>query len=132
MRFRSKTIDLNSISSTESIFHGSHIKSAKLINSYIYLYKYHLINSHQPLKTSLKILRLIIIALLAWGIFFYMDRSQDFNQFLQSANRFRTDYGLLFYATAGLVKLALLITGVVIPLGLVLIFIRKKMKNDDS
>ena len=58
-----------------------------------------------------------------------MDNSQELKEFLEKADRFRTDWGFGFYALIGLIKMASLVVGVAIPLMLTIMLIRQRMKK---
>ena len=86
-------------------------------------------NSKQLKRTS-KIISLYVIGLLCLGVFFYMDNSKELSDFLNKADRFRTDWGFGFYAIAGLIKMVSLISGVLIPLVLTIMIKRQKLRKN--
>lgn len=82
------------------------------------------------MNKTFKILGLYVLGILCLGLFFYIDNSQELSEFLEKADRFRTDLGFGFYTMIGLVKLVSLIAGIAIPLMLTIMIIRQKLRKN--
>lgn len=82
------------------------------------------------MNKAFKILGLYVLGILCLGLFFYIDNSQELSEFLEKADRFRTDWGFGFYTIIGLVKLVSLIAGIAIPLMLTIMIIRQKLRKN--
>lgn len=82
------------------------------------------------MNKTFKILGLYVLGILCLGLFFYIDNSQELSEFLEKADRFRTDWGFGFYTMIGLVKLVSLIAGIAIPLMLTIMIIRQKLRKN--
>ena len=81
---------------------------------------------------TFEIIGLYILGLIFLGLFIYIDNSQELNDFLKKADRFRTDWGFGLYVIIGLIKMVSLISGVAIPLILTIKLIRQKRKKNTS
>ncbi|MEI6347770.1 MAG: hypothetical protein WCP69_07485 [Bacteroidota bacterium] len=79
---------------------------------------------------TFEIIGLYILGLIFLGLFIYIDNSQELNDFLKKADRFRTDWGFGLYVIIGLIKMVSLISGVAIPLILTIKLIRQKRKKN--
>ena len=85
--------------------------------------------NNKYLKKTLKIIGLYIIGLFFMVLFFYIDNSQDLTDFLQKADRYRTDWGFGLYAIIGLIKQILLISGLTIIFVLTIMLLRQIIKK---
>lgn len=79
---------------------------------------------------TFKIVGFYIIGLICLFSFFYIDNSENLENFLKKADNFRTDLGFGFYAIIGFIKLTLLIAGISIPIILTFMLIRQKIKKN--
>jgi hypothetical protein len=72
---------------------------------FVQLSKHFTLKNRKHLKKLLKIIGFYVFSVLCLGLFFYMDNSQQLNEFLEDVARVRIDWGFEFHVIVGIIKM---------------------------
>lgn len=78
---------------------------------------------------NIKIAGLYLVSIAALLSFYWMENSTELREFVEKADRYRSDWGFFALAVLGLVQYGLLIVGIFTPLTLTILIVLQKRKE---